>query len=82
MANLAGHDALPGAHKIDIATQSVDLAVVRQESERLGTIPVWLRVRREARVHERHVRLKLGICQVAVVLPDLMITVHIWYGIR
>ena len=46
------HQCLPGADRVAIACQSVDLAVVGNASERVGTVPRWEGVRRETRVHD------------------------------
>lgn len=47
-------------HEVDVAAQRVDLAVVRQHAQRMGPLPAGERVGREARVHQRQVRLVLG----------------------
>ena len=37
---LALHNALAGAHPVDVAAQRVDFAVVAHEADRLGAVPL------------------------------------------
>ena len=58
---------LARVHPLRVAAHGVDLAVVREVVERVREIPRAERVGREARVHERHRRLDLGLAQIGVV---------------
>ncbi len=58
---------LARVHPLPVAAHGVDLAVVREVVERVREIPRAERVGGEARVHERHRRLDLGLAQVGVV---------------
>ena len=48
---IACQQGFPGSHPVSVATGCVDLAVVRDEPERVREWPVGERVRREAAVH-------------------------------
>ncbi len=61
---LGGQLRLAGAHPVDVAHQRVDLAVVGDHAIGVRQRPARERVRREARVHERHRALHLRILQV------------------
>ena len=63
---------LARVHPLRVAAHGVDLAVVRQVVERVREIPRAERVGREARVHERHRGLDLGLAQVGVVRGQLV----------
>ena len=62
---------LARVHPLRVAAHGVDLAVVRQVVERMREIPRAERVGREARVHERHRGLDLGLAQIGVVGREL-----------
>mmetsp|Transcript_39529 Transcript_39529/g.92596 ORF Transcript_39529/g.92596 Transcript_39529/m.92596 type:complete len:700 (+) Transcript_39529:1005-3104(+) len=66
------HQCLPGADRVAIACQSVDLAVVGNASERVGTVPRWEGVRRETRVHDCQEGCALLRLEVQVVLEKLV----------
>ncbi len=63
---------LARVHPLHVAAHRVDLAVVREVVERMREIPRAERVGREARVHERHRRLDLGLAQIGVVARQLV----------
>ena len=62
---------LAGGEPVDVAADRVDLAVVRQEVERLGQVPRAERVGRKPAVHECERALVAGIAQVVVVGAQL-----------
>ena len=64
-------ERLARVHPLPVAADRVDLAVVGEVLERLREVPAAERVRREARVHERHRALELGLAQVGEVARQL-----------
>ena len=68
--------ALAGAHPVDVAGEGVDLAVVCDETERVGERPVRERVRAEALVHQRQRRREVGIGQVGEHRTELVRVQH------
>ena len=61
---LRGQLRLARAHPVDVAHQRVDLAVVGDHAVRVRERPARERVRREARVHERHRARHLRVAEV------------------
>ncbi len=63
---------LASPHPLSVAAHGVDLAVVRQEAERLGQLPGREGVRAEALVHHRQRADRAGVLEIPVELCELM----------
>ena len=64
--------ALPRVHPVDVAANSVDLAVVCDEAEGMGEVPGRERVGAVPLVHESHRACHLRVGEVGVILVDLI----------
>ena len=69
---LAFHRAATRVHPVHIAANRVDLAVMRDQTKRMGQTPAGKGVGREALVHEAERRNAIGIAQIVEEAVDLI----------
>ena len=60
-----GHRLLTGQHLVGVSADGVDLAVVYDETVRMGSLPTWVRVRAEPGMHHGDCRFIIDILQIA-----------------
>ena len=73
---LALHDSLPRVHRVLVAAQGIDLAVVAEATKRLRALPGREGVRRKARMHHREVGLEVRVGQIPVEGQHLLAGKH------
>ena len=70
--NIAFQDVFPTQHLIHISGDGIDFAVVYHHPVRMRTLPAWIGVGTESRVHDTNCRMIIRTVQILVEQPQLL----------
>ena len=73
---LGFHIFFSGTHLIRIAADRVDLAIMRNKTDRMRSLPAWIRVRTESGVNQCDCGIIIRILQIREEQPELIYQKH------